>query len=139
VDKPNVEELLKRSSQLRQAVLEDGAGSQVTAPIVRRASAELSAQEWTELRALPWFNEGRWRRQAAMLAAQVLLKRDGVVVAGGDIADSADLNNARFPVQITMPDINSDVQAVRKARADFTQELYLRTWNLNWFYRLALR
>ena len=71
-------------------------------------------------------------------AAQVLLKRDGIVVAGGDIADSAGLNNARFPVQTTMPDIGSDVQAVRNARSTFMQELYLRSWNLNWFYRLAL-
>jgi len=133
-----VEEILKRSAQLRQAVLDDGAGGQVTASIVRRASSELTAQEWTELRALPWFSETRWRRQTAVLAAQLLLKRDGIVVAGGDIADSAGLHNARFPVQTTMPDIGSDVQAARNARATFTQELYLRSWNLNWFYRLAL-
>lgn len=133
-----LEEVLKRSAQLRQAVLDDGAGSQVTATIQRRASSELTPQEWAELRALPWFSETRWRRQAALLSAQVLLKRDGIVVAGGDIADSAGLNNARFPVQTTMPDIGSDVQAVRNARSTFMQELYLRSWNLNWFYRLAL-
>ncbi len=78
-----VEEILKRSSQLQQAVLEDDAGGQVTAPILRRTSSELTAQEWNELRALPWFDEPLWRQRTAALSAQILLKRDGVVVSGG--------------------------------------------------------
>ncbi|MEO6186367.1 MAG: hypothetical protein ABIP38_08015 [Steroidobacteraceae bacterium] len=133
-----VEELLKRSSQLQRAVLEDGAGGQVVAPIQRRASAELSAQEWTQLRALPWFDESLWRQRVAARAAQVLLKRDGVIVSAGDIADSADLRNARFPPALNMPDAGSDLFAVRSARADYAGDLFLRSWNLNWFYRLAL-
>lgn len=133
-----VEELLKRRAQLRQAVLEDGAGGQVTATIERRASNELSAQEWQELSALPWFDPRDWRRHVAARDALVLLKRDGVVVSGGDIAESADLRTARFPDTVTTPDPGDDVQSAREARGNFASELYLRTWNLNWFYRLAL-
>ena len=133
-----VEELLKRSSQLQRAMLDDGAGSQVTAPIQRRNSAELSAQEWAELRALPWFDEPFWRQRVAARSAQVLLKRDGVIVSAGDIADSADLRNARYPLELNMPNAGSDLQTVRSARADYAGDLFLRSWNLNWFYRLAL-
>ena len=133
-----VEELLKRKSQLRQAVLEDGAGGQVTAAIERRATNELSAQEWQELSSLPWFDARDWRKHVEARDTLVLLKRDGVVVSGGDIADSADLRAARFPDAVTMPNPGDDVQAAREARTTFTSELYLRSWNLNWFYRLAL-
>jgi hypothetical protein len=133
-----VEELLKRRAQIREAVLDDGSGGQVTATIERRASSELSPQEWKELSALPWFDAKTWVRQAAARNAQVLLKRDGMVVSGGDIADSADLRAARFPDNVTTPNPGDDVQAVREARTNFASELYLRSWNLNWFYRLAL-
>jgi hypothetical protein len=133
-----VEELLKRRAQLREAVLDDGAGGQVTATIERRASSGLSAQEWKELSALPWFDAKGWERQAAARSAQVLLKRDGMVVSGGDIADSADLRAARLPDTVTTPNPGDDVQAAREARTSFASELYLRTWNLNWFYRLAI-
>ena len=60
-----VEEILKRRAQLQQVTLTDGAGGQVTAPILRRSPPELSAQEWSELRALPYFDEMLWRRQSA--------------------------------------------------------------------------
>ena len=133
-----VEESLKRSAQFRQAVLEDGAGGQVTAPILRRSSADLTAEEWTQLRALPWFDEAHWRQRTVAKSAQVLLKRDGVVVSAGDITDSADLSEARFPDDITMPYSGRDLGAVYNARAAFVSDLYLRSWNLNWFYRLAL-
>jgi hypothetical protein len=132
-----VEEMLKRGAQLRQTVLDDGAGSQVTATILRRSSAELSEQEWAQLRALPWFDERQWRRRVTTGAAQVLLKRDGVIVSAGDIADSADLRSARFPAALILPDVGRDVGEVRGAQSSFLAELYLRTWNLNWFYRLA--
>jgi hypothetical protein len=133
-----VEEILKRSSQLQQVVLEDGAGGQVTAPILRRSSAELSAQEWKELRALPWFDETLWRQRTAARSAQILLKRDGVIASAGDIADSADLHGARFPDDITMPDMGTDPGKVFNARAIYATELFRRSWNLSWFYRLAL-
>ncbi|MEO8306679.1 MAG: hypothetical protein ABI616_01395 [Pseudomonadota bacterium] len=133
-----VEEMLKRSSQLRQATLEDGAGGQVTAPILRRSSSELSAQEWQELRALPWFDEPVWRQRAAARSAQVLLKRDGVIASAGDITDSADLRGALFPETITTPDLGGDLGKIFNQRSAFTTDLYMRTWNLNWFYRLAL-
>lgn len=133
-----LEELLKRRAQLRAAVLEDGAGGQVTAVIERRATSEVTPQEWAELSALPWFDARTWRRQAEVRNAQVLLKRDGVVVSGGDIADSADLRTARFPDTVATPDVGGNVDAAREARTQFASELYLRSWNLNWFYRLAL-
>jgi hypothetical protein len=133
-----VEEILKRSAQLQQAVLQDGAGGQVTAPILRRTSAELSAQEWKELRALPWFDEPLWRQRTAARSAQILLKRDGVIMSAGDIADSADLHGSRFPEDITMPDTGSDPAKVVNARAIYATDLFRRSWNLDWFYRLAL-
>jgi len=133
-----LEEALKRSAQIRQATLDDGAGGQVTASILRRDSAELSAQEWQELRALPNFDERRWRTQVSEGAAQVLLKRDGIIASAGDIAESADLRSARFPAQITMPNTGSDLFAVRDARSRFVTDLYISSWNLNWFYRVAL-
>jgi hypothetical protein len=133
-----VEEILKRSSQLQQAVLEDGAGAEVTAPILRRASSELSAQEWKELRALPWFDEPLWRQRTTARSAQILLKRDGAVVSAGDISDSADLHAARFPEDITMPDIGGDPGKVVNERAIYATDLFRRSWNLSWFYRLAL-
>jgi hypothetical protein len=133
-----VEELLKRRSQLRETVLEDGAGGQVTAAIERRASSEVSAQEWQELSALPGFDAKTWLRHVAARDTLVLLKRDGAVVSGGDIADSADLRAARFPDTVTTPNPGDDVEAAREARTKYVSELYLRSWNLSWFYRLAL-
>ncbi len=133
-----LEEMLKRGSQMQQAVLDDGKGGQVTASIQRRLSADLSVQEWNELRALPWFDERTWRQQATARAAQVLLKRDGVVVSAGNIGDSADLRSARYPATITTPDAGSDPSAARGARSQHLLDLYLQSWNLNWFYRLAL-
>jgi hypothetical protein len=132
-----VEEMLKRSSQLQQAQLEDGS-SQVTAPIQRRSSAELSVREWQELRALPWFDEPLWRQRTAARSALVLLKRDGVIVSAGDITDSADLHGARFPETVITPDLGGDLMQVFNARAVYAADLFRRSWNLNWFYRLAL-
>jgi hypothetical protein len=133
-----VEQILKGKSQLRQAELLDGAGGKVTASILRRESAELSAQEWQELRALPWFDEPQWRQRATARAAQVLLKRDGIIVSAGDIADTADLRSARYPADLVTPDPGHDLQSVREAQAAFISNLQLRSWDLSWFYRLAL-
>jgi hypothetical protein len=133
-----VEELLKRRSQLREAVLEDGAGGQVIAAIERRATSDVSSQEWKELAALPGFDAKGWLRHVAARDTLVLLKRDGIVVSGGDIADSADLRMARFPDTVTTPNPGDEVQSAREARTNYVSELYLRSWNLNWFYRLAL-
>jgi hypothetical protein len=130
-----LEESLKRRTQLQQVVLDGGAGDQVTAPIQRRNSVELSAQEWSELRALPDFDELLWLRQSAG-SLQVLLKRDGVIVAAGDIADSADLRSARLPASITTPDERANPATVRNAHGQYLSDLYLRSWNLDWFYRL---
>jgi hypothetical protein len=133
-----VEEVLKRNAQLRQVVLDDGAGGQVTAQVLRRNSAALSGQEWQELRALPGFNELQWRQRTSARSALILLKRDGVVVSAGDITDSSDLLRARYPAELTTPDINRDLAAVRDAQWHFVSDLYLRSFNLSWFYRLAL-
>jgi hypothetical protein len=133
-----LEESLKRSAQLREAVLEDGAGGRVTASIVRRNSVDLSPQEWEELRALPYHDELHWRRQASAGSPQILLKRDGVIAAAGEITESADLRAARYPVELTMPDAGRDPLAVRNALSAYVGDLHLRSWNLSWFYRLAL-
>jgi hypothetical protein len=133
-----LEQSLKRSAQMQQAVLEDGAGGQVTAQILRRSSSELSEQEWTEVRALPYFDEPLWRRQAAGKSVQVLLKRDGAIVSAGDINDSADLRSARFPPDTSMPYIGRDLMAVHKERSAYATDLYLGSWNLSWFLRLSL-
>jgi len=133
-----LEETLKRSGQIRQAVLDDGAGGEVIAPILRRNSAELSAQELKELRALPRFDELLWWRQNTAGAAQVLLKRDGVIAAAGGISESADLRSARYPVELVTPDAGRDLQSVRSGLSAYISELYVRSWNLSWFYRLAL-
>jgi hypothetical protein len=133
-----LEEILKRGSQMQRAVLDDGVGGQVTAPILRRNSTELSATEWTQVRALPGFDEPWWRQRAAALSAQVLLKRDGLIVSAGDITDSADLLRARFPADLVTPDAGRDLLKVRNSQAAYVTDLYLRSWNLSWFYRLAL-
>lgn len=133
-----LEELLKRRSQLRQAVLEDGQGGQVTAPIQRRSSVELSDQEWSELRALPGFDEAQWQRQAGAGSAMVLLKRDGVIASAGGISESADLRGKRLPEELTTPQAGRDPMAARGARGAYIGDLYLDAWNLGWFYQLAL-
>jgi hypothetical protein len=132
-----VEEILKRRAQLQQVTLTDGAGGQVTAPILRRSPPELSAQEWSELRALPYFDEMLWRRQSAR-SAHVLLKRDGVIVAAGDIIESADLRTQRLPTSVTTPGDRTDFVTVRNSHSAYVSDLYLRSWNLDWYYRLAL-
>jgi hypothetical protein len=134
-----LEEVLKRSGQLQRANLNDGAGGQITAPILRRASTELSEQEWSELRALPYFGDLQWQQRIGNGAAMVLLKRDGVIAAAGDIADSVDARNARFPQNLNLPDVGKDPSAVRNERMNFLSELSVQTWNLDWFYRLALQ
>jgi hypothetical protein len=133
-----IEEILKRNAQMQQTVLDDGNGGQTDAAIERRASADLTAEEWTQLRALPGFDETHWRARTTAKAAQVLLKRDGVIAAAGDITDSADLRNTRYPLNLTMPDTDKDPMTVRGAYGAFIRDLYLRSWNLSWLYRLAL-
>lgn len=133
-----VEEILKRSSQLQRVTLDDGAGNVVSAPILRRSSGVLSAQEWTELHALPWFDETTWRQRAASASAQILLKRDGIVVSGGDIRDSVDLRTARYPNELVTPNVGANPVTVRNGQGSYASGLFMRSWNLNWFYRLAL-
>lgn len=131
-----LEEILKRRAQLQRVVLDDGSGGQVTATIVRRSGTDLSAQEWAELRALPYHDELLWRRRAAS-SLQVLLKRDGVIAAAGDISDSADLRGSRLPAAVTLPAAGGNLASVRDSHGAHLSELYLRSWNLDWFYRLA--
>jgi hypothetical protein len=133
-----LETSLKRSAQLQQVVLEDSPGGQVSARIQRRSSSELTAQEWMELRALPYFDEALWQRQVAAKSAQVLLKRDGVIVSAGDINDSADLRSARFPPDTSMPYVGRDLVSVRNESSAYVTNLFLGSWNFGWFYRLAL-
>jgi hypothetical protein len=133
-----VEEMLKRSGQLREVTLNGGADGSVTAKIARRNSSELTPQEWNEIRALPYFREPTWQRKVAADSALVLLKRDSVIVSAGDIADSADIRNSRLPPELAQPDTQENPLAVRDARSKFLADVFLRSWNLDWFYRLAL-
>jgi hypothetical protein len=133
-----VEEMLKRNGQLREVTLNGGADGSVTAKIARRSSSELTPQEWKEIRALPYFREPIWQRKVAAGAALVLLKRDSVIASAGDIADSADIRNSRLPPELAQPDTQADPLAIRDARSRFLADVFLRSWNLDWFYRLAL-
>jgi hypothetical protein len=133
-----LEEGLKRKGYLQQVVLADGPQVQVTARIERRSSGELTAQEWQELAALPYFNQAAWEQQAEERSAQVLLKHDGHIVAAGNIADSTDLRDATFPEELTLPIAGTTIPAVRSGYGNYYQSLYVERWNLDWFFRLAL-
>jgi hypothetical protein len=132
-----LEESLKRRGTLQQVPLADGAANEVTASIERRPGGEVSAEEWQELLKLPYFDQGVWKQQASQHSAQVLLKRDGRIVAAGNIADSWDLRDAKFPDDLTLPLGTAEVPKVRSGYMSFYQELFIKGWNLDWFYRLA--
>ena len=132
-----VEESLKRKGNPQRVALSDGAGAEVTATVERRQGSTLTDEEWQQLLALPYFDKPRWQLQAAERAAQVLLKHDGRVVAAGNIADSADLRSVTFPDDLTLPLVSGSVESVRAGYTQFFSSLFLRDWNLDWFYRLA--
>ena len=132
-----VEEGLKRKGYLQRVVLSDGPDAAVTAAIERRSGTELTPEEWQELRALPYFDRPLWEQQAEDRSAQVLLKRDGHIVAAGNIADSADLRGVHFPEDLTLPAPGATLPALRNAYGNYFQQLYLERWNLDWFFRLA--
>lgn len=134
-----LEESLKRKGYLQQVALNDGAGHEVVATIQRRSSSELTAAEWQEVTALPYVDAELWRQSARENSPQVLLRNQGRIVAAGDIADSASLRGAEFPVEISSPAQNASVGLVRAARQAWYQDFFLRNWNLDYFYRLALR
>jgi hypothetical protein len=131
-----VEEILKRQGAIREVTL-SRPGESIVATVERRGSQALTPEESTQLRALPGFDELRWRRQASVPGALVLLKQDGRVVAGGDIADSAELRDAELPLAVTTPDVRTPVARVREARGAFYRDFYSRYWNLDHFFRLA--
>ena len=133
-----VEESLKRRGALQRVPLTDGAGTEVVASIERRASAQLTPEEWDELQTLPYFNRPVWERQAADRAAQILLKRDGRIVAAGNITDSTDLREVSFPEELTLPMGAATVPRIRDAYGSFYSMLFLERWNLDYFLRLAL-
>src|ERR1051325_9987357 len=81
------EEMLKRRGQVQSAELHAAGAPSVTARIVRRPSSELSPTERQEVAELPGFDPLLWAQQAAFRASQVLLLRNGRVVAAGNIAD----------------------------------------------------
>lgn len=132
------EELLKRRGFLQTAELNGSDGSSISARIVRRASSELSPEEVQELRALPYIDANVWAQQASELAAQVLLKRDGHVVAAGNLADSADSRRMAFPDAVMTPRDGADLFDLRAQRDASYGELFLRSWNLDYFYELTL-
>ncbi|MEP7314447.1 MAG: hypothetical protein ABI859_17815 [Pseudomonadota bacterium] len=134
-----LEETLKRRGNLQRVMLDAGGGQQVTAAIERRSSAELTPVEWQEVAALPYVDTELWQQQARQNSAQLLLKHDGRVVAAGNIAQSADLRGAEFPLDMTMPAHNTSVNAVQTARQNWYPDYFLRHWSLDYFYKLALR
>ena len=134
-----VEELLKRRGAIRSITLADGPGVEVTATIERRAGGQPTAQEYAQLTQLPYFSATLWKVQRQQKLAQVLLKRDGLVVAGGSITDSADVRNVRIPEDIILPSLRDSFDAVSGAHQRFMQETFLRQWNFDWFLQLARR
>ena len=132
-----VEESLKRKGNPQRVALADGRGGEVTATVERRQGATLTEEEWQQVLALPYFDKSQWQRQASERAAQVLLKLDGRVVAAGNIADSADLRSVAFPDDLTLPLVPGSVESVRAGYSSYFSSLFLRSWNLDWFYRLA--
>ena len=131
-----LEESLKRRGTVQRATLSDG-GTEVAATIERRASAELSAEEWQDLLRLPYFDERSWKQRTAEKVPQVLLKRDGRVVAAGAINDSMDMRDTRFPTELTTPLDGYDPQQVRAAYTGWWQNAFIQGWNLDWYFRLA--
>lgn len=131
------EEVLKRRGFLQTAELNGSDGSSISARVVRRPSSELTAEEAQELGALPYIDLALWAQQARELATQVLLKRDGHVVSAGNISDSADLRRAEFPESVMVPRDGADLFDLRAQRDDAYTQIFLRTWNLDYFYDLA--
>lgn len=131
-----LEQSLKRRGTVQRTTLTDGR-SEVTAVIERRVGGQVTTAEWEEIRRLPYFDERLWQQRVAERTVQVLLKRNGKVVAAGAIGDSADLRDARFPADLTTPLDGAEPDSVRNGFNGFWQELYLQSWNLDWFYRLA--
>ena len=132
-----VEESLKRRGMMQQVPLSDGAGTEVTAAIERRAGGEVTPAEWQELMQLPYFDQGVWKLHATEHAAQVLLKHDGKVVAAGNVSESTDLHDVKFPDDLTLPLGTADFFKIRSAYSRFYQTLFIESWNLDWFFRLA--
>lgn len=131
-----LEESLKRHGTLQRATLSDGQ-AQVTARIERRQDGDVTAAEWQEMLRLPAFDAAVWRQQHAEHAAQLLLKHDGHVVAAGNISESVELRDARFPADLTLPLGDADVERVRAGYQDYYRELFIGSWNLDWFFRVA--
>jgi hypothetical protein len=131
------EELLRRRGFVQRAEL-SADGSSISARVVRRSSSELSPQEQQELAALPYFDAQLWARHAAQKATQVLLLRDGHVASAGNIADSGDLRRAQFPDEVMTPPDGADPLQLRAAHDNAYVQTFLRTWNLDYFYELAL-
>jgi hypothetical protein len=132
-----VEEALKRSNQLRSVTLSDGSTNSVQATIERRTEAVLSASEYEQLSALPYYKSAQWSAQSQAGQLQVLLKQDGRIVSAGAIDDSADLRSREFPPELTIPEPGTSVETVRERYGQWFQNYFLREWNLDYFLRLA--
>ncbi|MET0291188.1 MAG: hypothetical protein ABW136_02415 [Steroidobacteraceae bacterium] len=132
------EELLKRRGFVQTAELRAPGAPDVAARVVRRPSNELTAAERTELAALPYIDPAVWAQHAEQRSSQVLLLRDGKIVAAGNIADSADLRRAEFPETVMAPRLDADPIQVRSLHDQTYGQQFLRLWNVDWFYELAL-
>lgn len=133
-----VEEMLRRRGFVQTAELSSRDGTTIAARVVRRQSSDLDAEEQAALAALPWFDATTWESQRAQRAPQVLLKRDGRVVSGGSLTDTADLRRVRLPESVMAPTEGIDLVTARREHDQTWWQLTMRHWNFDWFYELAL-
>jgi hypothetical protein len=132
------EEVLKRRGFVQRAELTASGGRSITARVVRRVSADLTPQETTEVAALPYIDMALWKFRAQQKVGQVLLERDGHVVAAGSLTETADLRRATLPEKVLAPPPAADLLELRGELDKATVDSYLRSWNFDYFYELAL-
>ncbi len=68
----------------------------------------------------------------------MLLERDGHVVSASLLPDSGDMRRALLPAQIMVPLSDGDPMALRFELDNAYRDLYLKSWNFDYFYELAL-
>jgi len=130
------EEVLRRRGFVQRAELTAGGNRTITARVVRRPTGELTPQEAAEVAALPYIDASQWALQASF--GRVLLERDGHVMSAGILPDSGDPRRAQLPSKVLLPDASGDPVQMRFQLDEAYRELYLRSWNFDYFYELAL-
>lgn len=132
------EQILRQRGFLQSAELSAPGAPSITARVVRRSGNELTDQEVEEVSRLPYIDMAQWRQQASQRALQVLLLKDGHVAAAGNVADSADLRRESFPESVIAPRAGDEFFRLRQEHDRAYSQAFLRRWNFDWFYELAL-